>query len=41
LIPAARLLDQPAAPKRKPLVFREWSPREALKLDAAREAAQL
>jgi hypothetical protein len=22
-------------------VFREWSPREALKLDAAREAAQL
>jgi hypothetical protein len=41
LVPAARLLDQPAAPKREPLVFRERSPREALKLDAAREAAQL
>src|SRR5213076_138893 len=35
LIPAARLLDQPAAPKRQPFVFREWSPREALELDAA------
>src|SRR6266516_1331616 len=35
LIPAARLLDQPAAPKRKPLVYRKWSPQEALKLDAA------
>jgi hypothetical protein len=41
LVPAARLLDQPAAPKREPLVFRERSPREALELDAAREAAQL
>jgi hypothetical protein len=41
LIPAARLLDEPAAPKRKPLLAQEWSPREALALDAAREAAQL
>src|SRR5439155_22335612 len=41
LIPAARLLDEPAAPKRKPLGSRERSPREALKLDAARQAAQL
>src|SRR5213592_396963 len=40
LVPAARLLDQPAAPKREPLVFRELLPREALELDAAREAAQ-
>src|SRR2546430_17670765 len=41
LIPAARLLKKPAAPKRNPLLSHEWSPREALKLDAAREAAQL
>src|SRR6266536_732879 len=40
LVPAARLLDQPAAPKREPLLLRERSPREALKLDATREAAQ-
>src|SRR5882724_2639513 len=39
LVPAARLLDQPATPKREPLVFRERSPREALEFDAAREAA--
>src|SRR5436189_6398359 len=41
LIPPARLLDEPAAPKRQPLLSREWSPREALELDAARKAAQL
>src|SRR5207248_712139 len=41
LIPAARLLDQPAAPKREPLLFYERSLREALELDAAREAEQL
>src|SRR5207249_10928491 len=40
LVPAARPLDQPAAPKREPLLFCERSPREALKLDAAREATQ-
>src|SRR5436190_15745581 len=41
LVPATRLLDQPAAPKSEPLVFREQSRREALELDPAREAAQL
>src|SRR6266511_5357419 len=40
LVPAARLLDEPAAPKGEPLLFGERSPREALELDAAREAAQ-
>src|SRR5947208_5585661 len=40
LVPAARLLDQPAAPKREPLLLRKRSPREALKLDAARKSPQ-
>src|ERR687891_1687280 len=41
LVPAARLLDEPAAPKGAPLRARKRSPREALALDAARETAQL
>ena len=41
LIPAARLLDEPAAPEREPLPGRERPRRKALQLDAARQAAQL
>jgi hypothetical protein len=41
LIPTTRLLDEPAAPKREPLVGRERLPPEALVLNAARDAAQL
>src|SRR2546430_17060704 len=41
LVPAPRLLDQPAAPKREPLVFRWRAPRETLKLHPPRGDAQL
>src|SRR5688500_5725092 len=41
LIPAARLLDQPVPPERKPLLSRKRSRPKALELDPARQAAQL